>query len=184
MFAKNFKRKVPVLNGGACDRGIESTIVRIDDSSKKIFILRPGMITKEDLSSFVKAKRWDCSIVEERDACQPGGQKSHYRPSVPLYILKSPVGKEEALRLLSKKFPTKKLKQLKLDPSPYTTARFLYSRLSELSKDKANIIFVIRTKELEARQRAKQGGEQGLRQEEGLWHSIWDRLSKAASGTL
>ena len=165
----SFKGKVPVLNGGACLRGLESSIVWPDMKKKKIFILRPGMITKEQLESFVKKNLRGFVVEQRRDSSQPGGQKSHYRPPAPLYIIETEKSAKETEMFLLKKFPGKKVKRLILPLSPDKTARQLYSRLRTLSKEKNSLLFVQKSKH---------------RPEGQLWQAIWDRLSKASSGRL
>ncbi len=161
----SFNGKVPVLDGGVCKKGLESTIVYPDISKKKIFILRPGIISRENLLAFLKKAQIGFDVEYRGDALQPGGQKSHYRPSVPLYILDTHKSEKEIRGFLSKKCPGKNLRELKLESSPHKTARLLYSRLRQLSDKADSLIFV--------RQTSRQTG--------GLWTAIWDRLHKASS---
>ena len=162
----SFKSKIFVLDGGKCTKGLESTIVLPDLKKKKLFILRPGMITKEHLESFLKKKGLNFIVEYKSDSFQPGGQKSHYSPEVPLYILETQKNKTEIERFLLKKFPKKNLKKLHLNSSPQKTARLLYSQLRQFSARKNNLIFV----------------QKKQNQTEGLWKTIWNRLDKASSG--
>ncbi len=79
-----------IVDGGACSRGLESTIVRVlpPEKTKPVFeILRPGPITPETLRKFGQIKRrkpGDTSI----DA--PGQTLSHYAPKTPLFLLENP----------------------------------------------------------------------------------------------
>lgn len=83
-----------VVDGGACGRGLESTIVKLScpESAPKpiIEIVRPGPITAEDLKKFGKVifaeKNTD---VEENSPDAPGQLQSHYAPRTPLRLLKS-----------------------------------------------------------------------------------------------
>lgn len=162
----SFNKKIPVLDGGECEKGLESTIVLPDIKKKKVFILRPGMVTKKNIESFLTKKGLDFTVENKEDASQPGGQTSHYKPRVPLYILETEKTEEEIESFLSKKFPDKKLNKLHFDTSPQKTARLLYSQLIQLSNKKENLIFIQKTK----------------KQTEGLWETIWNRLDKASSG--
>lgn len=65
-----------ILDGGPCAHGIESTIVLVVED--KLQILRPGPVTKENLSGF--AEILEC----ESDVLSPGRLKSHYAPQTPL----------------------------------------------------------------------------------------------------
>lgn len=127
----SFQGSVPVLDGGACKKGLESTIVFPNEQKKTLFILRPGMITKQELEQFVAG--WGFSVKFWHKASQPGGQKSHYRPSVPLYIVKTLKTNQEVKDFLAKKFPSKILQELCLSPQAEICAQNLYRDLRELS---------------------------------------------------
>ena len=78
-----------VIDGGACAEGLESTIVALEMENDKpvMRLLRPGPITREELRKFgrvVKAKR----VTDTPEA--PGGLESHYAPSTPLLLFKTP----------------------------------------------------------------------------------------------
>ena len=162
----SFKNKIPVLDGGVCQKGLESTIIKIYPSKKKLLILRPGMITKEDLENFLIKNSIRFKVEYHKDQFQPGGGSSHYKPPAPFYIIDSQKTEKEVRQFLSKKFPNKNLKKLSLSSSSQKTARQLYSHLRQLSQDKKNIIYALKKSH----------------QKSGLWKTIWNRLEKAASG--
>lgn len=162
----NFSGKVPVLDGGESKVGVESTIIWPDTKKNKLFILRPGAVTKEDIEAFIKKERLDFIVEHKKVLVQPGGQKSHYKPKAPLYILKTKKRDSGIKEFLTGKFPNKIIKKLDLHDSPQKTARLLYTRLIELSCGKDSLIFVKKTAQYKG----------------GLWESIWDRLQKASSG--
>ena len=71
-----------VLDGGPCAVGIESTIV--DVSGERPRVLRPGMITAEEVAACLGA------ALDEATAAAPrvsGGLPSHYAPLTPLELL-------------------------------------------------------------------------------------------------
>ncbi len=71
-----------VLEGGASEIGIESTIV--DLSAAKPVLLRPGRISKSDLEEALKSK------VEEKEKSSvrhPGGLERHYAPRTPMRLV-------------------------------------------------------------------------------------------------
>jgi L-threonylcarbamoyladenylate synthase len=71
-----------ILDGGACDVGLESTI--IDLSRGRAVLLRPGRIARADLERVLGVP------VAERDAAAPrasGTLASHYRPKTPLELV-------------------------------------------------------------------------------------------------
>lgn len=83
-----------VIDGGACSRGLESTIVRITGTSSGskplITIVRPGPVTIEDLKKFGKVELAESNREVEENADSPGQLKSHYAPRTPLRLLDSP----------------------------------------------------------------------------------------------
>ncbi|MDF1811089.1 MAG: L-threonylcarbamoyladenylate synthase [Verrucomicrobiales bacterium] len=88
--------KIPlIINGGACSRGLESTIVRVsppENGPKPVIeIIRPGPITEDDLKKFGKvvfAER--NTAVEENSPEAPGQLQSHYAPRTMLRLLEKP----------------------------------------------------------------------------------------------
>jgi len=82
-----------VIDGGECDIGLESTIVKIKDGAA--VILRPGAVTEEMLDAVVPVGR-DESLFDKPDENRrpeaPGMKYRHYAPSVPVTMLKGPHG--------------------------------------------------------------------------------------------
>lgn len=64
-----------VLDGGRCSIGIESTI--IDLSTKTPRVLRPGKITREEISSVLGKS---VGNVSKKTVAYPGSKPSHYAP--------------------------------------------------------------------------------------------------------
>ncbi|MDF1753472.1 MAG: L-threonylcarbamoyladenylate synthase [Verrucomicrobiales bacterium] len=88
--------KIPlVINGGACSRGLESTIVKVLPPEKGpkpiIEIIRPGPITEEDLKKFGKVVFAERNAAVEDNAPEaPGQLLSHYAPRTRLRLLDNP----------------------------------------------------------------------------------------------
>ncbi len=82
-----------VIDGGKCDIGLESTIVKIKDGAA--VILRPGAVTEEMLSKVVPVGR-DKSLFDKPDDSvrpeAPGMKYRHYAPKIPVTLLKGPHG--------------------------------------------------------------------------------------------
>lgn len=80
-----------IIDGGQCDIGLESTIVKLKDGFA--VILRPGAVTEEMLSSVVSVRR-DKSLYIKPDENThpeaPGMKYRHYAPDVPVTLLKGP----------------------------------------------------------------------------------------------
>ena len=72
-----------IICGENCEIGLESTVISFN-SDGSLNILRPGFITREDLSGF--------KVREDSGPClsapaAPGMKYKHYSPDAPLYIL-------------------------------------------------------------------------------------------------
>ena len=81
--------ELPILDGGACTLGIESTIIWCQDNN--LVLLRPGIVTQQDIEqvlekTITKAKTDNTSIRS------PGALKKHYAPKKPLIMnVKTPL---------------------------------------------------------------------------------------------
>ena len=79
-----------IIDGGDCDFGLESTIVKINDA-KSVTLLRPGKITKEDLESLglevIIASAVTDTLKDGEIAISPGMKYKHYAPCAPLVLL-------------------------------------------------------------------------------------------------
>jgi len=82
---QDLKGLIPlILDGGASDVGIESTIV--DLTGNEPTVLRPGAITAKEIRSVLG--RADYYHGEIKEALAPGMKYKHYSPSVPCYLAK------------------------------------------------------------------------------------------------
>lgn len=83
-----------IVDGGACGRGLESTIVKIEPRENKpiIEVLRPGPVTEIELKKFGKVVFAERNVdVEDAAPEAPGMLASHYAPrETPLRLLESP----------------------------------------------------------------------------------------------
>ena len=70
-----FEGKIPVLDGGECQWGLESTIAAPDYKRKKLFILRPGAITKEELERFLREERSSFALIEKTKRLEKAPRK-------------------------------------------------------------------------------------------------------------
>ena len=74
-----FGDAAPVLDGGPCDVGIESTVVAVE--GLKLTLLRPGMISLGDLEL--------ATVIGEAHPA-PGMHHRHYSPHTPLLLISDP----------------------------------------------------------------------------------------------
>ncbi|MDR1753371.1 MAG: threonylcarbamoyl-AMP synthase [Eubacterium sp.] len=81
--------KIPlIIDGGECKLGIESTVVL--PGEKSIRILRPGGITAEEISEFVKVEvceLTDIKLSGEEKPLSPGLKYKHYSPRAKLILV-------------------------------------------------------------------------------------------------
>lgn len=147
-----------VLDGGPSDVGIESTIVSL--SQNELVILRPGVITEEELKSCVghlKVSQGKTAFEEKPTA--PGQEKSHYRPSYQLMVKRK-----------GSNFLDTDLEVVELNEDPYIVARELYRNLhTPPSKGKIGKIMVVP----DLNKLPNNWQE--------VWRSILNRLDKAES---
>lgn len=72
-----------IINGGECNVGIESTIIKCEE--EKIIILRPGIINKSMIQEIV-----DVDVIDYNgnEILAPGMKYKHYSPDIPVFITK------------------------------------------------------------------------------------------------
>lgn len=79
-----------IIDGGASEFGLESTIVKIEDDGS-LTLLRPGRITPEELSAVVPTVHIAGAVTEQlKDgevALSPGMKYRHYAPKCPVFLL-------------------------------------------------------------------------------------------------
>lgn len=71
-----------ILDGGATERGLESTIVAVEDGAVRL--LRPGPIGPDDIAAFAPMTATRAPSDERIEA--PGQMQSHYAPAKPLRL--------------------------------------------------------------------------------------------------
>jgi len=85
-----------IIDGGECEFGLESTIVKIEDDGS-LTLLRPGKITVDDLTSsgFVikVADAVTCELGKGETALSPGMKYKHYAPKASLVLLDGEIEK-------------------------------------------------------------------------------------------
>ena len=78
-----------IIDGGECDIGLESTIVKIEDDGSLV-LLRPGKITVEELSlvaDVTVASAVTDTLREGEIALSPGMKYRHYAPKASVVLL-------------------------------------------------------------------------------------------------
>ena len=78
-----------IIDGGDCEIGLESTIVKIEDD-ETLTLLRPGKITVEELTCVAPVSVASAVIAELAEgevALSPGMKYRHYAPKSPLVLV-------------------------------------------------------------------------------------------------
>lgn len=80
-----------IIDGGKCDFGIESTVVKVEDGTVRI--LRPGKITKEQIQTVVDSVVLDEHIFHvvksDSKVLSPGMKYKHYAPNAKCILIYS-----------------------------------------------------------------------------------------------
>ncbi len=155
-----FGGRVPVLDGGPCQAGVESTILKVDGD--KVVQLRAGALAREEaerlLGRRIEAAEHDAAIAA------PGMLASHYAPEATLRLNAEAPFADEAY-LAFGPAPSTDRPMLNLSPTArlHEAARNLFAMLHELDGSGVKRIAVAPIPE------------------EGLGEAINDRLQRAAA---
>lgn len=96
-----------IIDGGECDIGLESTIVKIEDDNS-LTLLRPGRITVDELACVAPVSIADAvtgMLREGEVALSPGMKYRHYAPKAPVVLLDG--GRDEIIRYISEEGTSK-----------------------------------------------------------------------------
>ena len=160
-----------VLDGGACDVGIESTIIDLSDAAPAL--LRPGLITAAQIEA---ALGLALAAPHAHSPRAPGTLEKHYAPRTPVMLVESDVidelarnfarqGKRVAVLARNAYQPLMdKLVWLSAPASPAAYAHDLYANLRTLDAAGCDVMLV------EAPPFASE------------WAAVRDRLARAAAG--
>ena len=96
--------KIPlIIDGGECDTGVESTVISVLEDVP--VILRPGVVTKEDIEGVLKkpvmlANEVTKGVIDESVVRSPGMKYKHYAPNAKVTIVRGLL--EEFIAFVSK----------------------------------------------------------------------------------
>ena len=157
-----------ILDGGACQIGVESTI--IDLSSEKPTILRFGQITRTEIEAVLQTKVFIPDALSQTRVRTAGMMAIHYAPTTPAvlcgtqFLLKKLQDEAQKIGVLTcgaKISATPNCTVIELPADSLIYAQNLYAKLRELDALKLDLIVVEKPPQNEA------------------WQAINDRLSKA-----
>lgn len=127
---------VPVLDGGECEIGIESTILGIQ--KEKVIIYRPGMLDKKKIEAVLKSSQIKIPVVYQESPVAPGHLKHHYMPKLPIITeFKADSTDHIPHELMSNQAVWK------LESDPVIVARNLYKKFREFDKNQYSSIYLI-----------------------------------------
>ncbi|MCK9478929.1 MAG: L-threonylcarbamoyladenylate synthase [Firmicutes bacterium] len=163
-----------VLDGGACDVGLESTV--IDLTGDVPVLLRPGGITAEQLCEAIGDVRHRFEFIPGTVPRSPGVKYKHYAPNSPVIIVKGQFQryveqhaerykKPGVITYETVQFPKNCIVK-NLGQSPSEHAANLFSHIRYLDNEKVDIIFA---QDIEG---------------EGLGVALRNRLYKAADNHI
>lgn len=176
-----------ILEGGPCEVGIESTILKVSPmqgSNVQLSILRQGSIGESLLTQALAQSRISCTFESPVAAEAPGQMKHHYMPPIPLVYVQRPQSEDlgpllaeinsrlaefphdlEGVALPKPTAPLRAPMVLQLNENPIFAARELYAKLRELGRGPGDLLIFFHESSMI--------GES--------WSGILDRIQKAAS---
>src|SRR5207248_7371417 len=155
------RRVALILDGGACQIGLESTV--LDLTGDEPVLLRPGAVTVESLREIFG--RIESSAADEPAPRSPGRLPSHYAPSLPVRLDATSARPGEALLAFGPEAP-----------ADFTEVLWL-SRKGDLAEAAANLFAMLRRLD-----RPEFSGIAVMPlPERGLGRAINDRLRRAAA---
>lgn len=147
-----------IIDGGESDAGVESTVISVLEDT--LIILRPGIVTKEEIEKVLNkevkvAKEVTEGVKADSIVRSPGMKYKHYAPNAKVTIVKSTLEKFVEFVNLNKKentlvmcfegeeklMPVSALSYGKKD-DPKSQAHNLFAVLRELDKNHAEQVFV------------------------------------------
>ena len=139
--ADEFQKKIKIIiDGGKANLGIESTVIDLTGHPK---ILRPGLITPENLSQVLKIK---VNIINKNKTFKsPGLLRKHYSPGIPVIINQKKCKKNCALITFGKKYENRKnFYNLSRTSNLKEAASKLYETFRKIKKNRYKKIYVVK----------------------------------------
>lgn len=146
-----------IIDGGECEAGVESTVV--DCTGTVPVILRPGIITDEDIKEYIDTVIIDEHVlrsVEENEQPKcPGTKYKHYSPDAEVYVIEGEKNKvAEKIKELLSENADKKAGVLSCTDNSYGDvftlrtengnagyAHSLFTYLRKFDEEKTDIVF-------------------------------------------
>ncbi|MGE0762367.1 MAG: L-threonylcarbamoyladenylate synthase [Bdellovibrionales bacterium] len=160
-----FNDQVPVVDGGPCKVGVESTVVRLTTPTR-LEVLRPGSVSEQHLAATLKKDFPQIQITRAVSQASPGHLEQHYQPRLPLVIVHGPDDEKSRLTLKQQYqlASSDLIYKLNLSAEAPVAARELYHQLHLLSQNPQGLIVYWAGHEWQAPE----------------WAAVVDRLTRAA----
>jgi len=120
---ESFGDQFPILDGGPCKVGIESTVFHVES----LTILRPGMVTRAQIEEVVGPAQGDTGF-----SLSPGQHPRHYQPRTPVTLTNTP-GPRDAYLWRTQEASAARVLRMPENAANY--AAVLYSTLHDLDKE-------------------------------------------------
>lgn len=165
---QEFGDTVSIMDGGASQIGIESTVVGVKSHCVEIF--RPGFYTAKMLKEILLNKGIEVDVVYAESPVAPGQLKHHYMPKIPLVIVPENFVWEIHQKEIESKLGTSFSRPVtwKQPLSPEIASRELYQKMRDFDQNGFDIILAERSSHHFSEE----------------WLGIWNRLEKAKSLAL
>ena len=168
---KGMGQTLPVMDGGKCQVGIESTIILATENDC-ITLLRPGAITPAMIEQVTGIP---CVLKKNNTIKTPGNHKVHYQPKKPLFIttvnnefieyLRKTQAKCYCMMLSSQVLPEQhSLILMPNNPADY--AKELYYHWQKVADLAVDIVII------------------ELPPDQPEWYAVRDRILRASSGII
>lgn len=162
---KYFANQVPILDGGTCSIGIESTIILATDKNS-IELLRPGIITQNEIEQVAKVA---CKSNKQPSIKTPGNKLKHYAPKIPVIKFNKKNQIQEFINnnhqsyffILLSEINTAKHDHLIVANDPKAYAQTLYQLLHSIEEQPYDAIII------------------ELPHNTHQWHAIIDKINRA-----
>ena len=144
-----FGDAVPVLDGGACAVGVESTVLSLVGERPRL--LRPGAVTQGQIEAVIgPVERFVGHVSPTVAAASPGQHQKHYAPRSPAFRfsrgdpMPSVAGRTVAIVLdrLPSEWRRESFADVRALGDPASAARTLYATLRDVDASSPDAIFV------------------------------------------
>lgn len=178
--------KLKILDGGPCNIGIESTVLKVQPDENDVVslsILRKGVITESAINLALKNSvttfRWDTQVDKKHS---PGHMKHHYMPKTPIVFFDHPIDINQYIVTIERDFkkipdtiegvslvkptaPIVRIEKLNYSADPLLACRELYGNLKHVSEHDSQLLIF-----------EKQNYMHGE-----IWEAFLERIMKASS---